>query len=84
MPDGNGGVARLIIAERFGPLLEALATSAGATAEDRTAALIKRALFTLTEQSSAATFPPGVELEEAELARIDAALGQGRLLPGSA
>jgi dihydrodipicolinate synthase/N-acetylneuraminate lyase len=84
MLDGNAGVAPPIIAERFGPLLEALATSAGAPAEDRTAALIKRALFTLTEQSSAATFPPGVELEEAELARIDAALGQGRLLPGSA
>ncbi len=83
MLDGNGGEAQSIITERFGALLEALATSAGAPAADRTAALIKRALFTLTEQSSAATFPPGVELEEAERARVDAALGQGRLLPGS-
>ena len=82
--DGNGGVAQPIIAERFGSLLEALVTSAGASSGDRTAALIKRALFTLTEQSSASTFPPGVKLKEAELGRIDAALGQGRLLPGSA
>lgn len=84
MLDGAAGVAQPIIAERFGPLLEALALSAGGPAQDRTAALIKRALFTLTEQSSAATFPPGVELTEAELARIDAVLGQGRLLPGAA
>ncbi len=76
--------ARTLHSERVGPLQQTLAELAMQTdQQDRTvAAAIKHGLFTITQNTSAATLPPVLDIGEEARQAVSRALTAGRLMPG--
>ncbi len=80
------GRAEEIYSDRLQGLQQALLALDGPDSDDyrQVVAAIKHCLFTMTQNSSAATFPPLVEIGDTARETLSNALLGGRLLPGMA